>query len=273
MIEKSEPTVSFGFSQKHSKGVGNMSLLQSSKVFLKRNSATILTCVGGAGVIATTVMAVHATPKAVKLLEKATEEKGEKLTKMEAVQIAGPIYIPTVITGAATIACIFGANMLNKRQQAALLSAYAVLDNSYKEYKSKVEELYGEDVTKEVQEELAKDKYEENQPTVNDNEQLFYDEFSQRYFNSTSEKVLRAEYNLNKMLWNDYGVYLNDYYELLGIDTVDYGDYLGWSSCELVEATWGSSIEFEHTKVVMDDGLECYIISTKFEPVPGFEDY
>lgn len=250
-----------------------MSLLQSSKVFLKRNSSTILTCVGGAGVIATTVMAVKATPKAVTLLQKAEEEKGEKLTKMEAVQIAGPIYIPTVITGVATIACIFGANILNKRQQAALLSAYAVLDNSYKDYKKKVEELYGEDVAKEVKEELAKDKYEEEQPSVEGNEQLYYDEFSQRYFTSTSEKVLRAEYELNKMLWNDYGVYLNDYYELLGIEPVDYGDYLGWSSCELVEATWGSSIEFEHTKVVMDDGLECTIISMCYEPSFDFESY
>ena len=250
-----------------------MSLLQSSKVFLKRNASTILTCVGSAGVIATSVMAVKATPKAMATLEMAKEEKGEELTTWEMVRVAGPAYIPTVIVGASTIACIFGANILNKRQQAALLSAYALLDNSYKEYKQKVEEICGEEVAAQIQEELAKDKYEEKQPTVNANEQLFYDEFSQRYFTSTSEKVLRAEYNLNKMLWNDYGVYLNDYYELLGIEPVDYGDYLGWSSCELVEATWGSSIEFEHTKVVMDDGLECTIVSMCYEPSFDFESY
>lgn len=250
-----------------------MSLLQSSKTFLKRNASTILTCVGGAGVIATSVMAVKATPKAMIALEQAKEEKGEELTKLEVVQVAGPAYIPTIIVGASTIACIFGANILNKRQQAAMMSAYALLDSSYKEYKQKVEEIYGEEATKLIQEELAKDKYEEKQPSIEGNAQLFYDDFSQRYFTSTSEKVLRAEYNLNKMLWNDYGVYLNDYYELLGIDKVDYGDYLGWSSCELVEATWGSSIEFEHTKVVMDDGLECTIVSMCYEPSFDFESY
>lgn len=248
-------------------------IVQQSRNFLKKNAATILTCMGGAGVIATSVMAVKATPKAMVALELSKEEKGEELTTWEVLQVAGPAYIPTVLVGVSTIACIFGANMLNKRQQAALMSAYALLDNSYKDYKKKVEELYGEEASKHVQEELAKDKYEENQPSVEANEQLYYDEFSQRYFTSTSEKVLRAEYNLNKMLWNDYGVYLNDYYELLGIDTVDYGDYLGWSSCELVEATWGSSIEFEHTKVVMDDGLECTILSMCFEPTFDFESY
>lgn len=248
-------------------------LLQRSTKFLKKNASTILTCVGGAGVVVTTVMAVKATPKALVTLEKAKEEKGEELTTWEVVKTAGPAYIPTVIAGTATIACIFGANILNKRQQAALMSAYALLDNSYKEYKAKVTELYGNEAVKHIQEELAKDKYEESRPSVSDNEQLFYDEFSQRYFTSTTEKVLRAEYNLNKMLWNDYGVYLNDYYELLGIEPVDYGDYLGWSSCELVEATWGSSIEFEHTKVILDDGLECTIMSMCFEPSFDFESY
>ena len=51
-------------------------LLRSSKLFLKRNSSTILTVVGATGVIATSVMAVKATPKALTMIEKAKEEKG-----------------------------------------------------------------------------------------------------------------------------------------------------------------------------------------------------
>ena len=90
-----------------------MNLLSSSKLFLKRNSSTILTCIGAAGVIATSVLAVKATPKAMALLEQSEEEKGEKLTNMEKVQVAGPAYIPAAIVGASTIACIFGANVLS----------------------------------------------------------------------------------------------------------------------------------------------------------------
>lgn len=250
-----------------------MSLLQSSMIFLKRHASTILTCAGGAGVITTSVMAVKATPKALALLENAKEEKGEDLTKLETIKIAGPAYIPSVIIGASTIACIFGANALNKRQQAALMSVYALLDSSYKNYKNKVLELYGEDANQRVKEEIAKDKYDEDPQEVEDGKQLFYDDYSQRYFESTTEDVLRAENELNRMLAMEYGVCLNKFYELLGIERTDYGDYLGWFSGELVEAYWYSWIDFHHTKVVMEDGLECTIITMGMEPTFGFEDY
>lgn len=250
-----------------------MSLLQSSMNFLKRNASTILTCAGGAGVIATSVMAVKATPKALALLENAKEEKGEDLTKLETIKVAGPAYIPAVITGVSTIVCIFGANILNQRQQAALMSAYALLDNSYKDYKNKVQELYGENADGHVREEIAKDKYEEDSYPLEDGKQLFYDDFSQRYFESTTEEVLRAEHEINRMLAVHYGIYLNEFYELLGLERTDYGDYLGWSTGELVETCWYSWIDFHHNKVVMDDGMECTIITMGMEPTFDFENY
>lgn len=242
-------------------------------LYLKQNASTILTCVGAAGVVGTTVTAVKATPKAIRLLEEAKDEKGEDLTKLEVVKVAGPAYIPSVLLGASTIACIFGANTLNKRQQAAIMSAYALLDNSYKEYKAKVRELYGEDADIHVRQEIVKDKYEDEDINLDDGLDLFYDEFSGRYFESTMEDVLAAEYELNHLLAQDSGVFLNEFYELLGIDTVDYGDYLGWSSFELVESYWYCWVEFEHTKVTMDDGLECTIITILKEPTFDFENY
>lgn len=248
-------------------------LLQTSKVFIKKNASTILTCIGGAGVIGTAVMAVKATPKALERIEAAEEIKGEKLTKMEAVQVAGPVYIPAVITGAATVACIFGANVLNQNKQAALMSAYALLDNSYKEYRDKVEELYGEGADSEVKNEIAKDRLKDAKGTGDPNTKLFYDEYSERYFESTTEKVLEAEYKLNRMMSIDYGVYLNEFYDFLGIDTVDYGNYMGWSTYELVECQWHSWVEFEHVKVVLDDGLECTIIRLLTEPSFDWENY
>ena len=50
-------------------------LIRSSKRFLRKNGPTILSCIGGAGVIATTVMAVKATPKAIQLIKEAEEKK------------------------------------------------------------------------------------------------------------------------------------------------------------------------------------------------------
>lgn len=248
-------------------------LINGSKMFIKRNASTILTCLGGVGVIATSITAVKTTPKALRLLDEAKLEKREELSGVEKFKIAAPVYLPTILLGAGTLACIFGANILNKRQQASILSAYTLLETSYKEYKKKVIELYGEDSDINVRSEIAKDHYNETAIAVSDDMQLFYDEFSQRYFESTLENVLRAEYTLNRMISVEYGVFLNDFYDLLGIDNVDYGDYLGWTDCELVETTWYSWLDFIHTKVVMDDGLECTIITMSSEPTFDFENY
>lgn len=248
-------------------------LLKRSSLFVKRNASTILTCIGGAGVITTSVMAVKATPKALTLLDEAEKEKGEELTTWDRVVIAGPAYIPAVVSGVATIACVFGANMLNKHQQAALTSAYVLLDSSYKEYKNKVEELYGEGADTEVRNEIAKDHYKETNISVSDNKQLFYDEFSGRYFEATAERVLRAEHEINRIVARDCGAFLNEFYELLGLEIVDYGDYLGWSLAEITEMQWYCWVEFEHRKIVMDDGLECMIITMLTEPTFDFENY
>ena len=242
------------------------------KLFLNRNSSTILTIAGAAGAVATSVMAVKATPKALRLIEEAKAEKGEDLTKMETVRVAGPTYIPAAVTGAATLACIFGANILSKHGQASLMSAYALLDASFKEYKAKAAELYGDDVDSRINEEIAKDKYDED-ISVDEGKQLFFDQFSGRYFESTIEDVQRAEYRINRhLVMRDYA-YLNEFYDELGIEQIESGYQYGWSQGGNFARYWQSWIDFTHEKVVMDDGLECYIIVMQGEPYIGFEDF
>ena len=179
--------------------------------FFKNNSSTILTCVGAVGVIATAVLAVTATPKALKVMEKAEEENGKKLTKLETVKVAAPAYIPAALTGASTIACIFGANILNQRQQAHMASAYALLNTSYANYRNKVKELYGEEADEKVRVEMVEDDYDEFDDLDFEDEemQLFYDGSSSQYFTATFRDVLQ--------------------------------------------------------KIVTDDGLECYYISTPYD--------
>ena len=166
-------------------------LVNVSKSFLKRNASTILTCIGAAGVIATSIAAVKATPKAEMLLREAEEAKGDKLTPLEMVQMAGPAYIPSLLIGASTIACIFGANVLNTRQQATLMSAYGLLDTSYKEYSKKVKELYGEEADNKVKEEVTKEHYTEIPETIPEGKQLFFDFKTLNYFESTMDEVLQ----------------------------------------------------------------------------------
>lgn len=248
-------------------------LSYKSRVFFKKNGPTILTCVGAVGMVATAVTAVKATPKVLSLLEAQEAEKESELTTVEKIQIAGPHYIPSILLGAGTIACIFGANVLNKRQQTGIISAYALLDASFKDHKKKVEEIYGEAANMRVREEVAKDKYEKEDIEVEDDKLLFYDNFSERYFNAKMEDVIQAEYNLNRQLYTAGGAYLNEFYEFLDIPKVSYGNELGWSTGILESHYWANWIEFDHEKVVMDDGLECYIISMRYEPVIDFAYY
>lgn len=251
-------------------------LLNHAQKFIKRNSATILTCAGGVGLVATTGLAIKATPKAMTLLEEAKKEKGEDLTKLEVVKTVGVTYLPTILTGTATLACIFGANILNKRQQAALMSAYMLVDTKFKEYKDKVKEIYGEEAHNEIINKImiekAEDVYVHSECLCancdlsleeNDGEpKLFYDEHSNRYFEATIEQVIQAEYHLNRNFTLRGYVYLNEFYEFLGVETTDYGSVLGWAVND-DEIYW---VDFNHRKVIMEDGLEVYIIETPYGP-------
>jgi hypothetical protein len=248
-------------------------LVRYSQSFVKNNSATILTTIGGIGVIATGVMAVKATPKAMLLLDGAKEEKGEELTTLQKVVVAAPAYVPTIIMGASTVACIFGANALNKRQQASLMSAYALATRSYKEYREKVTELYGEASDENVRVEVAKDNYEEDDVLDTDGKELFYDEFSKRYFRSTKYDVQRAVYDLNRDLVMQEIVNVNDYYRHLGLPEIKGGDQLGWSSGMNFEAYWQVWIDFSYSKFTLDDGTDCTKIYMFQEPMVDFDEY
>jgi hypothetical protein len=217
-------------------------------------------------------MAVKATPKAIELLEKAKEEKGEELTKTEAVKTAGPVYIPAVAVCAASILCIFGANVLNKKKQASLAGAYALLNQSYKRYRNAAKTVYGEDADSKIQAQIAEDRYisADGYALLPDSDAageniLFYDEWSQRYFTSTMAAVINAQYHLNRNLNLRGEASLNEFYEFLGIDKIDGGDDLVWDMEELVVGgvVW---LDFVNRKVKMEDGMECYMVTAVYGP-------
>ena len=85
-------------------------LAQRSKIYLRKASPTILSGLGAAGVIVTSVLAVRATPKALRKIraDSKTNHDGdpEAYSKLEAVKSAWVCYIPAAISGTATIFCI-----------------------------------------------------------------------------------------------------------------------------------------------------------------------
>ena len=155
------------------------------------------------------------------------------------------------------------------------------IETSYKEYKNKVDELYGEEAGENVRAGIAKDKYEELDisPPAGENSQLFYDFFSGRYFESTPEKVQWAEYELNRSVSVNGGASVNEFYDFLGLEELPEYDELGWSADQVYEMYWHSWVEFEHETTELDDntegysGLECTIIHMPMEPFPEFREY
>lgn len=248
--------------------------MSKTQLLLKKYSPTILTAVGATGVVATAVLSVKATPKALMLLQEAEKEKGDKLTIKETVVAAWKPYIPAALTGFGTIICIFGANYLNVRSQASLVSAYALLDRSYKEYQDKVKELHGPEKTLSLKEELIKDKYNDEviktkyDENISEDEEklIFYDNNSTRFFVSTMSRVMEAECKFKEAIeWKGYGC-LNQYYDMLGIPRVDYGYQLGWIDVENNDPYNCSSLEFNYEKVSPKEGVEIWIITTNMPP-------
>jgi hypothetical protein len=248
------------------------------KGVLMKKKGLVLTILACAGVVSTTVLAVKATPKVVKIMEK---HKSEELTAMQKVALAAPAYIPAIASGAATMVCIVGIGVLGRRHQAALASAYALVSNNYKRYQNKVKELYGEEVHNNVVDALVKEDCKDvdvysvglcgrsSLESFEEEDHLFYDEYSGRYFETKMSKVLQAEYHLNRNYCLGGGVPVNMFYEFLGLPPIDCGDDIGWTFSDY-EIYW---IDFNHKIVELDDGLECCVICMEFTPMNMEESY
>ena len=250
---------------------------------MRKHISTLLCIAATAGIAATAILTAKATPKAIALLDKAKEEKREELTATEKVVKAAPAYIPAAVTGVMTAACIFGANVLSIKQQASIASAYGILHANHGKYVGKVKELFGIKAHEQVMEAIAVEKADEKNTIyvpgilgstslgtgeIKEEKRLFYDAFSQRYFESTYGRVLDAEYNLNRNFALGEEVTVNDFYLFLGIDKIDCGDDLGWADYN-GEIGW---IDFDNIVSKLDDGRECIMICMVFAPVT-FEEY
>lgn len=265
-----------------SKNQSIQKLLHNQGLYFRKYSPVALSCAASMGVVVTAVAAVKATPKALNLIRADSRRNYDgdpcAYTKKEAVASAWKCYIPAVALGASTIACIMGANALNRRQQAVLTSAYALLNNSYKEYKEKLKELYGEEAHNAIIDSIVSEKCKDanisapvgwykstldfGEGTEAEITRTFYDSFSQRYFETTISKVIEAEYHLNRNFMFKGVIPLNEFYEFLGLEKTELGEMVGWSSCN-GDIYW---IDFNHHRITLQDGMEIYVIEIVFEP-------
>lgn len=248
-------------------------LTKNVSVVMKKHSPEILTGIGVAGLLATTVMAVKATPKALKICEglrlDRVNEYQEEPTKVEYVKAAWRCYIPAAVTGVMSVACIIGASSVNVKRNAALATAYTLSETALKEYKDKVIETIGEKKEEAIRDAIAKDKVEQNPVTNNEviitskGNTLCLDAISGRYFRSDIEQIRRVENEVNRQILNEGYVTLNDFYYGLGLDSIRIGDEIGWNSNN-------GLLDIHFSSQLASDGTPCLVINFPVAPKYGF---
>lgn len=242
---------------------------KSAKTVMVKHQPEILTGFGIAGMITTTILAVKATPKALRSIEERKEEmETEKLPGVEIVKTTWKCYIPATVTGALSIACLISASKVNLKRRTALAAAYKLSETAFTEYKEKVVETIGEKKEKSVQDEVAKSRIEKEPISKNEvfvtgkGETLCWDYLSGRYFKSDIEQIRKVENILNKrMLSTDY-ISLNEFYGEVGLGVTKLGYELGWRLED-------GLIEIYFSSQIAEDGTPCIVV--EFENPPKYD--
>ena len=252
---------------------------------MKKHSPEILMVAGVAGVVVSAVMACKATLKVDAIMDE-TKEKVDKIHKAEedGVTESGEdyfvedakkdtaivyaqtgfklvkTYAPAVAIGTLSIASILASNNILRKRNVALAAAYATVDKSFKEYRNRVIEKFGQEVdrelkynikaekvpTIEVDEETGKEKkVKKNAFVVNPSDVSGYARFFEKYtVDEDGNSILNPhwepnnEYNImfikaqenyaNDLLRAKKRLFLNDVYEMLGLPRTKAGQVVGW---------------------------------------------
>ena len=236
---------------------------------ISKHSPEILTGIGIAGSITTTVLAIKATPKAVRLVDQKKEElKTEKLPSGEIVKTVWKCYIPTAISCAASTTCLIAGLTVGAKRNAAIAAAYKLSETALTNYKESVVETIGSEKEKDVRSKVAEKSVASNPVKKSDiiitekGNTLCYDPLSGRYFKSDIDKIRKAENAINKSILSDAfgsGASLNDFYDELGLPNINVGDSLGWNieTTGILELDFSSQIAGEDSEY---EGTPCIVL-------------
>lgn len=233
---------------------------------IKKHSPEILTGIGIAGMISATVMAVKATPKALKNIEcEKDEQQVSKLQPIEVVKCTWKCYISSAITILMSATCLIGASTVSFKRNTALASVYAMTEATLKSYQEKVAETVGEKKAEEIKTKIVKEKIENN-PMANKEviitskgDTLCYDSVSGRYFKSDIDTIKKIVNELNRRMLSESYISLNDFYYELGLSFTKMGDQLGWNIDR-------GLIDISYVPLLADDGNPCLAIEYAVSP-------
>lgn len=236
-------------------------IIKSLERLARKRSPEILVAIGIVSMGSAVVFAIKDTPKAVKIIDEKTEEKGEELTPVEKVKATAKVYIPSAVAFTAGAACIIGASSIHLHRNAALAAAASLTDATFKSYRETVQEKIGKDAEKDISTEVAAKTMAQhpvdttpvaNRP-VGDNTTWCFDPLSGRYFWSSINSIEKAVNLFNKQMRDEVRLSCNEWYDYLGIDHADLGDDSGWDIDRngYLELSWGSKLDDKGTPTLV----------------------
>ena len=265
----------------------------TARTMLIKNEPVILLGMGLSGFVGTVILAVKATPKAEVMLAKEKEYQLEELNaqlddyndfltnndvdfnNFEIFKAVAPIYIPTLVLGGVSIACILGSYHVTTKRTAALGAAYSIAEKTLSEYQNKVIETIGAQKETDIRDAIAKDHVDRdisekpaaNILTTRDGNTLCFDDRNGRWFYSDIAKLKAAQNQFNHDLLCGYSNgSLNDFYMMIGLDPTGDGDDLGWARPDQLELVF-SYVPYPTT----EEPAAC--INFSVDPYPGYEQF
>ena len=255
------------------KSAGDFIIKRTAK--LQKHSPEILVVAGVVGTVASAVMACKATTKAGDILDEAQEKIDQVHQVMNDESISDEdytpedskkdlaiiyaqtglkfvkLYGPSIALGALSIASILGGHNILRKRNVALAAAYTALDGSFKDYRKRVIDRFGETVDRELKynlkakkitesitDEDGKTKKEKFDAEILDDDAHEYSDYARFYDDGCTGWSKDPEYNLmflkaqqqyaNDLLRSRGHLFLNEVYDMLGIPRTKAGQVVGW---------------------------------------------
>lgn len=219
------------------------SVLNCTKQWTAKHSPELLVAFGITSMVSAVAFSIKATPKAVAILEKMDEEATEEepVEPVDKAKAVIPIYIPTIIATGVGIACIIGASRINMHRNAVLAAAYTMSETTLAKYSDKIIEEFGKEKADEIRKATEIETMKDNPPPkevcsfqnaqVSDimSKKLFFETLSGRYFYSSVDNIKKAENEFNRLMRDECFMSMNDWFDMIGLDSTSLGDDLGWN--------------------------------------------
>lgn len=200
------------------------------KLAIKNALPAAMTIIGSAATVGAVFFAAKEGPKFKEEIE------GKEMNTGQKVLTATKIFAPAIGCAALSIACGVGAHMMDKKTQASLMGAYAVLNEGYKKYKAKNAEINGEDADDAVAYAIEREKLSEEVAQLDEHKarvvhlKYLCDDIPEMTFMSTLYTITNTIARINRLINSEMeSATVNDLLQLLERDPIKDGGDVGWS--------------------------------------------